>query len=192
MQGLRRRSPDYMHHARHSRSRNKTQTTRTHTHPPSLQTTIHICRSEESARNDELALVNSENVSTRVKKIRKHSQYQCGKPRVQNNTASKGNQCCGYCGKIRHQSRDQCPAKRSECTTCKKVGHWAACCRQKQRIDTTNRISAMNRIRVLDVIGNKQCRRAPHINVDARHNADDSLITKAQVTHDTGAEATVA
>ena len=132
--------------------------------------------------------MNSEHVSTKVEET---SQHQRGKPRVQNNTSLKGNQCCGYCGKMRHQSRVQFPAKRNECTTCKKVGHWAACCRQKQRIDTTNRTSAINRIHVLDVIGNKQRRRTPRINVDVHHNADDSFITKAQATPDTGAEATV-
>ena len=163
-----------------------------HTPPPSLQTTLNICRSEESAHNDELTLANSENVSTKIDKINKHRQYQPGKPRFQSNTSPKSNQCCGYCGKMRHESRDQCPAKQSECTNCKKLGHWAACCRQKQRIDTTHRTSAMNGIRVLDVIGNKQRRRAPRINVDIHHNADDSFITKAQATSDTGAEATVA
>ena len=135
--------------------------------------------------------MNSENVSTKIDKIHKHSQYQRGKPRFQNNTSPKGSQWCGYCGKMRHQSRDQCPAKQSECTT-KKRGHWAACCRQKQRIDTTHRTSAMNGIRVLDVIGNKQRRRAPRVNVYIHHNADDSFITKAQATPDTGAEATIA
>ena len=40
----------------------------------------------------------------------------------------------------------------------------------------------MNGIRVLDVIGNKQRRRAPRINVDIHHNADDSYITKAAAT----------
>ena len=34
--------------------------------------------------------------------------------------------------------------------------------------------------------------RAPRINVDVHHNADDGFITKAQATPDTGAEATVA
>ena len=163
-----------------------------HTPPPSLQTTLNICRSEESAHNDELTLANSENVSTKIDTIHKHRQYQPGKPRFQNITSPKGNQCCGYCGKMRHKSRDHCPAKQSECTNCKKLGHWAACCRQKQRIDTTHRTSSMNGIRVLDVIGNKQRRRAPRINVDIHHNADDSFITKAQATPDTGAEATVA
>ena len=91
-----------------------------HTHPPSLQTTLNICRSEESAHNDELTLANSEHVSTKIEKIHKHRQYQPGKPRFQNNTSPKGNQCCGYCGKMRHESRDQCPAKQSECTNCKK------------------------------------------------------------------------
>ena len=117
-----RRLPDYAHHVRHSPARNKTQTTRTHIPPPSLQTTLHICRSEESAQNDELALVNSENVSTKIDKIHKHSQYQRGKPRFQNNTSPKGNTCCGYCGKMRHQSRDQCPAKQSKSPLAKNWG----------------------------------------------------------------------
>ena len=125
--------------------------------------------------------MNSENVLTNVDKIRKHSQYQRDKHRVQNNTSPKGNQCCGYCGKMRHESRDHCPAKRSECSICKKVGHWAACCRQKQRIHTTNPTSAMDRILVLDVIGNKQRRRAPRINVDLHHKADDSFTSWAAI-----------
>ena len=109
-----------------------------HTHPP--QITLNICRIEESARNDELALVNSEHVSTKIDKIHKHSQYQRGMPRFQNNTSPKGNQCCGYCGEMRHQSRDQCPAKQSECTTCTKTGALGSMLSSK----TTNRYNTSN------------------------------------------------
>ena len=111
-----------------------------HTHPPSLQTTLNICRSEESAHNDELTLANSENVSTKIKKIHKHRQYQPGKPRFQNNTSPKGNQCCGYCGKMRHESRDKCPAKQSECTNCKQIGALGSMLSSK----TTNRYNTSN------------------------------------------------
>ena len=50
----------------------------------------------------------------------------------------------------------------------------------------------MSQIRVLDILGMKKHRRAPRIKVHLHHNADDSFITTAQATPDTGAEATVA
>ena len=98
MQGLRRRSPDYAHHVRRLRARNKTQTTRTHT--PSFSTDkLNICRSEKSAQNDELPLTNSEHVSTKNDNIHKHSQYQRGKPRFQNNTSPKATSVAAIVGK---------------------------------------------------------------------------------------------
>ena len=50
----------------------------------------------------------------------------------------------------------------------------------------------MSQIRVLDILGKKKHRRAPRIKVHLHHNADDSFITTAQATPDTGTEATVA
>ena len=86
-----------------------------------------------------------------------------------------------------HKTRDECPARRSECSICKKMGHWATCCRQNKNLSTT-----LSQIRVLDILGKKKHRRAPRIKVHLHHNADDSFITTAQATPDTGAEATVA
>ena len=57
----------------------------------------------------------------------------------------------------------------------------------KKNLSTT-----MSQIRVLDILGKKKHRRAPRIKVHLHHNADDSFITTAQATPDTGAEATVA
>ena len=45
---------------------------------------------------------------------------------------------------------------------------------------------------MLDILGKKKHRHAPRIKVHIHHNADDSFITTAQATPDTGAEATVA
>ena len=45
-----------------------------HTPPPSLQTALNICRSEESTHNDELTLANSEKFSTKIDTIHKHRQ----------------------------------------------------------------------------------------------------------------------
>ena len=50
----------------------------------------------------------------------------------------------------------------------------------------------MSQIRVLDVIGRRKHRRAPRIEVNLHHNADDSFICTVQATPDAGAEAPVA
>lgn len=31
---------------------------------------------------------------------------------------------CGRCGKLQQEDQDMCPAQRSTCNKCKKVGHW--------------------------------------------------------------------
>lgn len=97
------------------------------TPPPSLLTTVDICRSEESARNDEAALANNDKGHTKIDRIGKKT-WQRSKTR--NNATSKHNHRCGYCGKSAHKTRDECPARHSVCSVCKKMGHWATCCRQ--------------------------------------------------------------
>ena len=52
--------------------------------------------------------------------------------------------------------------------------------------------TTMSQSHVLDILGKKKHRRAPRIKVHLPHNANDSFITSAQATPDTGAEATVA
>ena len=162
-----------------------------HTPPPSLQTTIDLCRSEESARKDSATLARGGNINTTIEHIR-----QKARPRNvgRKNVPVTHTQSCGYCGKSTHASRDECPARHSECANCKRVGHWAACCRQNKKPNGKKQYhkTAMSQIRVLDVVGEKQHRRAPRIEVDLHHNADDSFISTVQATPDTGAEASVA
>lgn len=64
------------------------------TPPPSLLTTVDICRSEESARNDEAALANNDKGHTKIDRIGKKT-WQHSKTR--NNATSKHNHRCGYC-----------------------------------------------------------------------------------------------
>jgi hypothetical protein len=42
-----------------------------------------------------------------------------------------GGQLCGYCGRSKHQSRDQCPARGKECKKCGKPNHFATVCRSE-------------------------------------------------------------
>ena len=91
----------------------------TYKHPPSLQTIVDFCRSDESARNDEATLANNDQGHTKIDKVGKKT-WQRGKTR--NTTTSKHNHRCGYCGKSAHKTSDECPARRSECSICKKNG----------------------------------------------------------------------
>ena len=84
----------------------------TYTPPPSLQTTVDVCRSDGSARNDEATLANNDQGNTKIDTIGKKT-WQHGKTR--NRTTSKHNHICGCCDKSAHKTRDECPARRSEC-----------------------------------------------------------------------------
>ena len=44
---------------------------------------------------------------------------------------------CDYCGRVKHQSKDQCPAKGKQCSKCQKLNHFAAVCRSDQAKPTT-------------------------------------------------------
>ena len=124
---------------------------------------------------------------SKIDKVQNKKQW---RNKTNNGNTSKRKQQCGYCGKAVNKTRDECPARRSECSVCKKVGHWAACCRRNQK--SAKGSMAMSQIRVLDVVGKKQQRRAPHIKVNIHPNAEDSFIATAKATPDTGAEATIA
>lgn len=41
---------------------------------------------------------------------------------------------CGQCGKKRHNENETCPAKKSTCNKCAKVGHWGSVCRTKKSV----------------------------------------------------------
>ena len=41
---------------------------------------------------------------------------------------------CGRCGKKKHNENETCPAKKSTCNKCAKVGHWGLVCRSKRLV----------------------------------------------------------
>lgn len=41
------------------------------------------------------------------------------------------NKQCGRCGNMAHSKDEGCPAKKSTCNICKKVGHWSKVCRSR-------------------------------------------------------------
>ena len=54
------------------------------------------------------------------------------KPRGKPKTATAKGKSCFYCGKTAH-SRDQCPAKDSQCRLCTRIGHWSVVCQNSKR-----------------------------------------------------------
>ena len=44
------------------------------------------------------------------------------------NEVEERNQTCGRCGGKPHK-RNECPAKDSNCNSCKRKGHWKKCCK---------------------------------------------------------------
>ena len=58
---------------------------------------------------------------------------------VFSNRSKDGQEKCFFCGNVRHP-RSNCPARNSECGKCKKMGHWARCC--KSTLNSDRNLSA--------------------------------------------------
>lgn len=41
---------------------------------------------------------------------------------------------CGMCGKGWHSKNENCPARKSKCNVCNKVGHWSRVCRNRKAV----------------------------------------------------------
>ena len=54
-----------------------------------------------------------------------------GKPQWKNKSGEHGGPKCGRCGRMQHKDQERCPALKSTCNKCKKVGHWEAKCHTK-------------------------------------------------------------
>ena len=59
--------------------------------------------------------------------------------KVFSNRNKDGKENYFFCGNVRHP-RSNCPARNFECGKCKKMGHWARCC--KSTLDSERNLSA--------------------------------------------------
>ncbi len=114
---------------------------------PTLDDTVQLCRAFEVADRNQAKLEGRE--------VNRVSAYKQGKTRQQQqeagtrgrsssrdrNTNNNSGEKCNYCGRKKHKSPDDCPAKGSECANCHKKDHWAKVCRSK---DTASRPSSDN------------------------------------------------
>ena len=103
---------------------------------PTLEGLLQIAKNWQVATDVEKDL---ETLSTTVDS-RKASSYQqdkfkkwqnkSGKGQEDQTTSSSGQETnCGWCGRKKTHTRDQCPARDKECTKCGRKGHFQAVCR---------------------------------------------------------------
>lgn len=73
-----------------------------------------------------------------VARGRGRSSYR-GKPQWKNkkDSGEHGAPKCGRCGKMQHKDQERCPALKSTCNKCKKVGHWEIKCHTKSIREVT-------------------------------------------------------
>ena len=102
---------------------------------PSLDDTVKLCRAFEVADRNQAKLEGREvsRVSAYKQDKRQQQQKEAGtRGRSQSRDRDTGKKC-NYCGRSAHASRDDCPARNSECRTCHKKGHWDKVCRSKDQ-----------------------------------------------------------
>ena len=98
---------------------------------PTLALTIQTVRQSEEVT----AQVNRQQAEAclavqEVARGRGKSSYR-GKPHWKNKSGEHGGPKCGRCGKMQHKDQERCPALKSTCNKCKKVGHWERKCHTK-------------------------------------------------------------
>lgn len=57
------------------------------------------------------------------------------------NDKEQGEPKCGRCGKIKHRRQENCPAIKSTCNKCKKVGHWERMCHSRSVREVTETVA---------------------------------------------------
>ena len=83
-----------------------------------------------------------------INQLKKHqrSDHQTQKTSYQGNRTHKPSQQdgpkCGNCGRAKHQSKDQCPARGKTCNKCQKTNHFSNVCRSEQAKPTVGQASS--------------------------------------------------
>jgi hypothetical protein len=103
--------------------------------------TINELQAEEEESVNQLRQSNQSRSSNNNAQKRANNSNQRGqnahgaKPKYQ---AAADNSKCNYCGRAKHQSKDQCPAKGKTCNKCQKLNHFGSVCRSAQGNNVTD------------------------------------------------------
>ncbi len=152
---------------------------------PSLQATVNICRSEESARANERTLSGQSGVAAITKR-----QFQPDR------RSSKGE--CGACGRTSHAQGESCPASGKSCHTCGKLDHFSPKCPNREKDKggkggsaSTGAKSKMAHIIIGNIQANYKRRGSPTISLEVLKDNGERAVTLNNVIPDPGAEVSV-
>lgn len=82
-----------------------------------------LLRKEVAAENSEI---------NRVSRFQKNKKKFNQQEKENKNRTLKNKENCGRCGGIKHADFKKCPALKSTCHNCQKIGHWDKVCRSKK------------------------------------------------------------
>ncbi len=164
---------------------------------PSKDRVVEICAARESARKNNKEQWGQSGVSSvqrRHKPRRDQSQGRSGEAKKDGN--------CFNCGRDRHKSKEDCPAKDRECGICKKKGHFAKVCPKKNKQQQENKskpqdgkkfgrithVDKVNKMGIVNRIGSN----SPAVCVEVTNPKTKKSLGWHDAIADTGAEACVA
>ena len=152
---------------------------------PSLQATVNICRSEESARANERTLSGQSGVAAITTR-----QFQPDR------RSSKGE--CGACGRTSYAQGESCPASGKSCHTCGKLDHFSPKCPNREKDKggkggsaSTGAKSKMAHIIIGNIQANHKRRGSPTISLEVLKDNGERAVTLNNVIPDPGAEVSV-
>ena len=174
---------------------------------PSLDDTVKLCRAFEVADRNQAKLEGREvsRVSS-YKQDKKNQQQREASTRGRSASRDRDStKKCNYCGRSPHASRDDCPARNSECRACHKKGHWDKVCRSKdqssdrQSVATSQTMPNKNSVKSIlcaSVTSQQSSDDDPLCSVETteieiRSACGKKKLGKIDVTPDTGAAANI-
>ena len=157
--------------------------------PPNLQGTIDLCRSEESAADNESSLSRQ-----RVARISEKGNSKAKRGKSKSKTTKSDDQC-SRCGYPAHQGDQHCPAKDKSCNRCSKKGHLESMCKTKATATDPDPSKSGKKpggrvggIRIRKI---ESSRRAPTVQLTVSTFKRPKSVAKITAVPDSGAEATL-
>ena len=95
-----------------------------------LQKAINTCKLHETSQQQLQAMNNAGTTGGSVESV--NSRHTQNKKNFRGKSQNEKQYKCGRCGKPKHEKADQCKAIKETCHSCKRVGHYAKFCRNKE------------------------------------------------------------